>query len=384
VAVALVALGPVAACSDDGPKAGEARLDVTGAALLVRQGGKREQVTGRATVRAGDVVTLTKGTGVMRLKGGALLELRAKVGEARDTVLLMGPTPVLQAGDLLVTAKDEQRVSVDQTDLTVTGGSARMARAVGVQVAAYDAQVALDSAGQERSIPALREMQVPALGLPPEVPRPLAYDAADPWDRRFLGEAIDLGDQLESLAVGYTKNLASGEVPGVSFYEQVLPALASEPAFTADLVDPRRAPGETLVGAAIAQLGRRGTFSERWASVFTFRDQGAKWGLVALDQGVQRTPLLGAVTNAVQGSPLAIGPPPSPRTSTPSTPTTTTTLPPSTATPTTPTTQPPSPTTTVPPPADSGGGGLLSPVLDPVTNLLSGVLKALLGGLLGG
>jgi hypothetical protein len=319
----------------------------------------------------------------MHLKGGAVLELRAKVGSSTDTVVVMGPAPVLQAGDLLVTADDDQRVTVDRTDLTISGGSARMARAVGVEVAAYDADVALDSAGQQRTIPALRQMQVPALGLPPEAPRPLVYDPTDPWDRRFLGEAIDLGDRLESLAVGYTQNLASGDVPDVSFYEQVLPGLASEPEFTANLVDPRRPPGETLVGAAITELGRRGTFTERWASVFAFRDQGAKWGLVALDQGVERTPLLGAVTTAVQDSPLAIGPPRPKPSPTPSPSTTTTTLPPA-AGPTTTTTAPTSPPTTVPPPPDSGGGGLLSPVLDPVTNLLSGVLKALLGGLLGG
>jgi hypothetical protein len=380
---ALIGLGPVAACSSDGPKAGEARLDLTGRASVIRQGGKHEDVSTRTTLRVGDAVTLTTGTGVLHLNGGSTMELRAGTGDTKDTALVMGPAPVLQAGDLLVTAADEEHVTADQTNLTITAGSARITRSVGVRVAAYDADVALDSAGQQRTIPALREMTVPALGLPPEVPKPLEYNATDAWDRRFLGEAIDLGDRLEALAAGLTQNLTKGTARGVTFYEQILPALSHEPEFTADLLDPKRDAGETLIGAAITELGRRGTFTERWRSVFAFRDQRAAWGLVALDQGVDRTPLLGSVTTAVGDAPLAIGPPrprQTPPVSSPSAPTTTV---PTVTAPTTTTTQPSSPTTTVPP-APSGGGGLLSPVLDPVTNLLSGVLKALLGGLLGG
>ncbi|HEX2118418.1 MAG TPA: hypothetical protein VHF91_04485, partial [Acidimicrobiales bacterium] len=37
--------------------------------------------------------------------------------------------------------------------------------------------------------------------------------------------------------------------------------------------------------------------------MFAFRDQGASWGLVALDQGVTRVPLLEAVEEAVSRGP---------------------------------------------------------------------------------
>ena len=44
--VAFVALGPIAACSSSSPKAGEAQLVLEGRALVVRQGGKREDIAG--------------------------------------------------------------------------------------------------------------------------------------------------------------------------------------------------------------------------------------------------------------------------------------------------------------------------------------------------
>ena len=381
VVVALV-LGSAAACRSSGPKAGEARVAVDGQVRLHRQGGADEIVTKRDDVRVGDEVTVTKGSAVLTLKGGSTIELRAGLDGASASQVVMGPVPVVKAGDVLVTAPDGLSLSAEQTDVRVTGGSAKVATGVALDIAAYDGDVSLDSGGQRRTIPALREMKVPAVGLPPEAPHPLDYRASDPWDRRFLSDAIDLGQRLEALATGYTSNLSPGEGHSPAFFEQVLPGLRDESSFTADLLDPGRSPGETLIGAAIAELGRRGTFVERWHSVFEFRDQGAAWGLVALDQGVDRTPLLGTVSTAVQDSPLAIGPPPTSHGGpTPGSSTTVTTIPNGTAPPTTTTTTPPT-TPTTQPPSDEGGNGLLNPVLDPVTGLLSGVLKALLGGLL--
>jgi hypothetical protein len=381
VAVA-VSLGPIASCSDDGPDEGEARLEVDGTATIERQDGGRETVTDDADVATGDTVTLTEGTGTLELGDDAVLEVRAARGDGQDSVLVVGPVPVLEAGDLLVTAPDGFEVSAAETRLSVEGGSARLRHTADVEAAAYDTTVRLDSAGQERTIPALREMQVPALGLPPEQPRPLRYDASDPWDRRFLGEAIDLGERLEALAAGYTQNVDADEARSPSFYKEVLPGLVDEPEFTIDLLDRDRAPGETLVGAAITDLGKRGTFAQRWGSVFAFRDQGAAWGLVALDQGVDRGPLLGAVNDAVEDSPLALGPTsPSRR---PGSGTTATSAVPPTTVPSSPTTRPrpSSPSTTVPP--DEEEDGLLTPLrplLDPVGDLLAGLLDGLLGGL---
>ncbi len=385
VAIALaVALGPIAGCSDDaGRDEGEATLEVEGRAVIVRQDGEEDTVSdGEVDVRVGDAITLTEGTGRLDLGNGAELELRAGSGEDPDTELVMGPVPVLESGDVLATTDQEIALTVDGTRVRVVAGSARASRSSGLEVAAYDADVDLDSAGQERSVPALREMQVPAPGHPPEAARPLEYDPSDPWDRRFLGEAIDLGQRLQALSDGYTQNLPDTTPRTPGFFKDVLPGLVDDVAFTATLLDGRRPVGETLIGAAIVDLGRRGTFLERWASVFDFRDAGAAWGLVALDQGVAASPLLGAVTRAVDSTELAIGTAPTGggRTTTTSGSTATTAPRGSTS----PTTRPGgSPPTTLPSPGDpgEGDGGLLGPLVSPVTDLLAGLINGLLGGL---
>lgn len=381
MAVAL-ALVPIAACSDDSPAEGEATLEVDGRAVIVRQDGGEETVSDdQVDLRVGDAITLTDGVGRLDLGNGARLELRAGAGEDPDSQLVMGPIPVLESGDVLATTDEEVALTVDGTRVRIVAGSARASRTSGLEVAAYDADIELDSAGQERSVPALREMQVPAVGHPPEAARPFEYDASDPWDRRFLGEAIDLGQRLQALADGYTQNLPATTPRTPAFFEEVLPGLVDDIDFTASLIDARRPVGETLIGAAIVDLGRRGTFLDRWRSVFEFRDEGAAWGLVALDQGVDGGPLLGAVTRAVDSTDLAIGSPPTTRGGPGSSGggSSSTTVPRGTGT----TTPGASPTTTVPTPGSpgGGGGGLLGPVVDPVTDLLAGLINGLLGGL---
>ena len=390
-AAALVVAGLVpAACSDKGPGEGEARLEVDGRAVVERRGGDRDEVRDSADIHSGDRVELVEGSGSMLLHRGIRLELRAGLGDAADSALLMGTTPELEAGDLLVSAPRRLELVAAGTTLRIDGGAARVSRALGVAVAAYDAAVQVDSAGQVREVPGLREMQVPALGRPPKTARPLDYRAGDPWDRRFLGQAMELGDRLEAIAKGYTQNLdgREGRTPG--FFRLVLPGLDDEPSFGAELIDLERAPGETLVGAAITDLGRRGTFVERWHSVFGFREEGAAWGLVVLDQDVSGSPLLGTIEEAVGTSPLAFVAPPAPGRSAPQTPGSTgpdgpvtpsptpTTSPPTTSPPTTspPPTTPPTTTPTVP-------ENPLAPVLDPVLGPTTEVVTGLVGGLLG-
>lgn len=398
LAVALLGLG---ACRDDGPGEGEARLEVDGRATVERAGGEREVITDRGEVGPGDRVELTEGTGVLTFGGGTRFELRGPVGDLAATILVVDDVPELESGDLLVASEDGAQVEADGTVVSVRSGTAKVRRALGMSVAVYDAEVQVDSAGQARSVPALRTLAVPALGRPQPL-RPVRYDPGDGWDRRYLGEAIELGQQLERLAESYTSSLQPGEGRTPGFYKLILPGLDDEPAFTEDLIDLDRPPGETLVGAAIAELGEEGDFEERWVEVFSFRDAGAEWGLVALDQAVEREPLVGSVTEAIAASPLAFAPSgPSDDSSTSSTtaPTTvpsTPAPPPADPSPPTPrdpspppppspppTSPPPTPTTLLPPP-DEVVTPILDPVLGPVVDLVGGLLDGLLGSLIGG
>lgn len=407
-AVALVGLlvaAPAACSGDNGPKPGEARLEVDGVATVERSGGDRERIDGDTDVRSGDRVIITDGVAVMRLSGGTQLELRQGQGDAANSTVVMGKRPVLEAGDLLVTTPQEVGLEADGTDVQVRQGAVRLTRAFGMSVAAYDADVSLDSAGVLAQVPALRQMVVPDLGRPPRRPRPIEYDDRDTWDRRFLGEAVELGRSLEQIANGLTNSLPDGEGRTPGFFRIVLPGLEDEPAFDVRNLDPDREPGDTLIGAAITDLGRRGSFDSRWDDVFQFHDEGAEWGIVALDQAVRSEPLVGSVEDALDSFEEAaafVEPPGS--TGVGTTPTT----PPSTpggpgdptnpsepgsggtdgGGPTTPPTQPPPTTPPSPPPVTPptvpNPPGQLEPVVEPVTDLLDDLLGGLLGGLAGG
>ena len=373
--LAMALLAP-AGCSDDGPGAGEARLEVDGLAVVERDG-DRKVIDDGTDLRPGDRVEVTEGVGRLVLRDGVRMEMRAGLDGADHSALLMGEIPVLEAGDLLVAAPERTAVEAAGTTVGIVGGAARMSRQLGVGVAAYDATIQLDSAGQEREVPALREMQVPALGRPPRAPRPLTYDPTDPWDLRLLGDAIALGERLEDLAGSYTRNLTPGQGRTPGFFRAVLPGLADEPDLD-DLLEPDRPAGETLVGAAISDLGGRGTFPARWSSVFGFRDEGAEWGLVALDQAVTSTPLMGSIEQAIGSSPLGFAsqvaaPPDEP----PDVPTTTTTAPP----------PPPDEPPTVDEPPDEPDpldpveplAPEVEPVVEPVTDLVVDIIDGLLG-----
>src|SRR5207237_6084444 len=135
------------------------------------------------------------------------------------------------------------------------------ARSLAVGAAVYRGSATFDSAGQRRVIPALRALDVSALGRPPAAASPLKVDDADtdPWDRRFLGEAIDLGHTLANYSNVYTKTLG-GNGATVGAYAEVLPGLADEREFKNELL--AEAPvdsGERFIGAAIASLRREGT-----------------------------------------------------------------------------------------------------------------------------
>ncbi len=389
--VAVVGLG--ASCSNDEKLgAGEARLSVErGSRVLAgRRGDGLRLVTGDRRLGLGSQVKVLAGSAVVALDDGSTVEVR------KGSEIELGSPMSLVAGDALVTTSGRPLTVAAAGSQVQVAGAARLLRDLAVSAASYQGQVTLRSAGRSLVVPALRQAGVPTLGELPDQPEPLEYDAADPWDRRFLGEAIDMGAELEAKSQGFTASLQRGEGTTPGFYRQLLPELGSEPAFGPSLLSSRRPPGETLVGAAIVVAGRQGSFAERWNGVFGFREQGAAWGLVALDQQVTDVTALGRTVDLAIGRvSFAFAPPSSvpsssapsdvPRTPRPSstpasspTPTSRpappssppTTRPPAGPAPTTPTLPLPVPTT--PPP--SGERQLLAPLLDTVGDTLDGLL----------
>ena len=108
-------------------------------------------------------------------------------------------------------------------------------------------QSSFDSAGQVRDVPALRTLEVSALGRPPMVPAPLQIDEGDSWDRRFLAEAI-LEFLVERMRLRQERDADDGPLlrPGVS-------GGGSAPAAAGDEQDRQDDRGASIHGAILGE-----------------------------------------------------------------------------------------------------------------------------------
>ncbi|MCA1845587.1 MAG: hypothetical protein LC792_20820, partial [Actinobacteria bacterium] len=283
------------------PSQAVGRLNVTGRAQVDTAESGKQTVTHSRTLRNGETVSLLDGSGTLSLGSGRQLELRkgtvVRLAIQKGSTGKSEPRGELVSGDvLLLSTGDAATLVAGETTVQVTG-IARISRGLAVVVAVYQGSAGVDSAGNPTTVAALRQVTVPAPGLPSRR-TPLVFTPADSWDQRYLGDAIDLGNQLVARSRGFSAQLSPGDGTTVDFYRRILPDLAKQP-FDASLLDANRMPGETLVGAAITLGGTRGDFRNRWESVFGFHDEGAPWGLVALAQGVDRGPLLATVDAAI-------------------------------------------------------------------------------------
>jgi hypothetical protein len=291
LAAAVLALG--AGCSS-GRAPGDADLALTGRARLTTAKGDKVTVLSSQMVRRGDTVDVTRGSAVLHFADDRSIELR------KGSSLRIDRVPTLLRGDALVlSGRTRFDMHAAGSRFSIASGVARVSRQLGVDVATYDGSLSVSSAGNKLVVPALRQATIPTLGILPPRVAPMRLRATDPWDRRYLGEAIELTEQLQSRSDGLTGQLRAGAGRGADFLTDVLPALATTPGFDASMVDTNRAPGETVVGAGIALEGSLGRFSQRWVDAFGFRDQGAAWGLVALDQRVKQS---GRLTEALDAA----------------------------------------------------------------------------------
>jgi hypothetical protein len=362
---ALLGLG--AGCSRTPLQPGEARLTVHGRALL---DGRR--FSGTRTLHRGQSVSLATGSAVMDLPDGAQLELRP------GTAVSLRAQPTLDEGDLLVTSgRRPLGVSTGGASVDVDG-VARISRALTVSAASYRGVATLRSAGRDLQVHSPRQASMAALGVLPPRPAPIFYDPGSAWDRRFLGDAVALGDSLANPVEPFTRSLPRGEGHSPGFFRVLLPALDRQPEFGAGLLDPQRSPGETLVGAVIALAAKDGSFADRWRRAFQFRGEGAHWGLVAYDQSVTSADgVVKTLSEALDRAPLDFAAPAA------SAPTTTTTAAPAPRIGSTTTTtvavgggsQPPRPSGPVQPPPSTGTP--LDPVVQPLVDTINGLLGAL-------
>jgi hypothetical protein len=311
VVVALALLG-APACSRGGGGDDAFRLHLDGRATVERDGHARTVADGGHTVAAGDVIRMRAGTGVLELPGDRSVRLRATDRDA--SVVNVADAPEIVDGDAVVVAgSDGVRFSAGDVEVDLAGGAVRVHRGLSVTVAVYrgKAQVRTAGRGLAGGLAALRQVSIAATGQVPRDPSPLVYDDKhpDPWDREFLGDAIDLGHDLDQRSRGLTGQLGPRAHVDATLLQRVLPPLTKEPVPIERIAG--SSAGEAVVGAAIAvEAASKKDLTTAWDEVFDFRADGAKWGLVALDQQVKRAALKARLDDAAGRSPLlfAAGP----------------------------------------------------------------------------
>jgi hypothetical protein len=318
--------------------------------------------------------------------------------------VLVGRVPTLTAGDAVAQVEDEP-LTLGAAGSTVTArrGATRIRGGLALTAGVYEGSARVQSAGSSLDVPALRQAAIASFGVVPAAPSALEYSDTDAWDQRYLGLAIDIGKELQAKSDGFSSQLRPGEGLTPGFYTTLLPdlpdrALTGCPTALDGSLGEGRRPGEVLDGTALALQGRSGSFTTRCKEAFAFRDDGATWGLVALDQSVRSLPsirerlvsAIGRLPNdstiaalapppdtsrsAEFAEPVAVEPPSTPATRTPTTPTPGSPTPPPTAPVPVPTVPGVEPVTPLLPALPDPDDGLLTPVTDLVGNLLGGLL----------
>jgi hypothetical protein len=395
--LACVGASALAACSRSTIQSGNARLSFDRARVqLAAAGSSFQTVDDGVTVRTGDRVRVVSGEAEMQLPRRARLLLR------KGSQVIVGRQPTLTAGDAVAEVED-QPLTVRSAGSAVTArrGATRIRGGLALTAGVYEGSARVHSAGSSLDVPALRQAAIASFGVVPAAPSALEYSETDQWDQRYLGVAIEIGEELQNKSDGFSAQLRPGEGRTPGFYTILLPdlpdrALAGCPAALDGSLGEGRRPGEVLVGTALALQGRSGSFTTRCKEAFAFRDDGATWGLVALDQRVRSLPairerLVSAIGRLPTGATIAALAPPAdlgrsadvaePAVAAP--PADTSTPSPATPAPSPAPTPAPVPVPTIPglepvtpllPPVPDPTGGLLTPVTDLVGNLLGGLL----------
>lgn len=306
--IAATTAGLLTSCGDH---ADDGRtIEVRGTAVVTDGATRSVLHGGRHRVPVDAVVRVTRGRAVLDLAGDATAELRSGVGSVADSRLRVAATPALLDGEALVVNGQPVRLAVGDLVVALGDGASRLRNTASATVGVYAGRARIDAHGRRVTVPAFRQLTVAGTAAVPRRPVPFVYDQRnpDPWDRRFLGVAIDLGEQLDRRSLALSRQLTP-PTTDAAYVASLLPALRRQRAFGDALVSPSRALGETLVGASIALESPARDFGRGWSRVFGFRSDGARWGLVAVAQRARRGPLVAQLDALLDEAPPRLAAP---------------------------------------------------------------------------
>ncbi|HVM19011.1 MAG TPA: hypothetical protein VM307_03520, partial [Egibacteraceae bacterium] len=268
-----------AGCSGgDGLRAGDAATVAEGSAAEVFTADRWEPLDAGASVVDGARVRANQTEAELSLRGGS-------VRLAPGAAAVVRPDRVeLERGDVL-----SDGVDVVVGDTTVSGdGLFRASTGLASRVAVYTGAARVVRPSQERQVPALRQLDLAAFRLA-AVADPLRYREGDPWDLELLAEALAFDAEAARLSRGIELELGSDPLRPRVYRRFAEPTVVSVLASTAaEARGPAFGPpSDVLLTMFVAQAAAGDTPVHNVVRrVADLRDDGARWGLIAVELDV--------------------------------------------------------------------------------------------------
>ena len=302
VAAALALIAPSCVGSDrEVPGGGLRATKVVGTVTVQPQAEPSRALREGDIVRPGWGIVSSPGASV-RLEGG---EKRAVelAGDTRAAVLGSRRMSLEHGSALGETGSGSLSFDVTGTNVRLNDGAARLVNELGtLHVGVYSGEAHVDLLGTVVDVPPLRQQDFLGGSAAERTPAPLELHPSDPWDRRLLGDVIELDTRLTQFKRGFNAEFGQQATDPVFFVAFVSLRRTAEVASTAQ--DDVTA-GDTLIGLVFAQeLAARDGNDARVGRYFSemvaeFR-LGATWGLIAKERGLDLRGLLPAVLDAIR------------------------------------------------------------------------------------
>lgn len=291
---ALLTLALLATGCSSARLGGAAGRVTAGETVMIQQG------DGWRAVGAGDSVP----DGARVRTGLAAARLDLERGElwlgSSATVRLRGDTVEVERGEVVLHSRG---ATMTWQTVELTGAAVyRLSPGASPRVGVYEGAVTVRRPGEERVLPALRQLGLASRRLAAE-PDPLFYATDDAWDRELLPKAIAFDEEVAALASGIDREYGVAPQPA-DFYNSfaavppqtvpVLAATARQAGADGSFGPPSDALVTLFVSAAVSGA-RNVTIEEAVRDVAADRELGARWGLIAMERGIGLPELAAAV-----------------------------------------------------------------------------------------
>ena len=288
--------------SDDGLEAGEAATVAEGSTVEYALDGDGD---GWTELDAGGVIP----TGAQVRTGNDEARLTFRDGAvrlaARTAATLTAKRVTLERGAALVASTGG--LSAATEDTTITGEATyRVDTGLAARVGVYRGEVAVVRPAQERTVPALRQLELADVRLAAR-PAPLRYVRSDAWDRDLLADAIAFDAEAGNLARGMDVEFGTDPMPA-RFYKRFTGAAAVRVLASAASVSQGRSfgpPSDVLLTFFVAEAAG-GSGVDTIRRVAGLRSAGARWGLIAVDLDVPADDVVAAI-DSLGNRALALG-----------------------------------------------------------------------------